>query len=183
MKIKQVQNGEWKVVWPKEFAAPGATLAGQVSRVGRRMSLPSFNLLAAVDPVGHLHRWPVRTDRAGARVDLGTAAPDQPGALRAGVPRAPTSATTWPPCGASIRCSRCWSSRRCSSSSASACSGCWRASPYPPFNSLLVTFGIAVVMESAHPGRLERGLPPPGVALQRSSSSPSARSTCRCPNW
>ena len=26
MKIKQVQNGEWKVVWPKEFAAPGATL-------------------------------------------------------------------------------------------------------------------------------------------------------------
>jgi len=26
MKIKQVQDGEWKVVWPKEFAAPGATL-------------------------------------------------------------------------------------------------------------------------------------------------------------
>ena len=26
MKIKQVQNGKWTVVWPKEFAAPGATL-------------------------------------------------------------------------------------------------------------------------------------------------------------
>jgi ABC-type branched-subunit amino acid transport system substrate-binding protein len=26
MKIKQVQNGNWKVVWPKEFAAPGTTL-------------------------------------------------------------------------------------------------------------------------------------------------------------
>ena len=26
MRVKQVQNGQWKVVWPKEFAAPGATL-------------------------------------------------------------------------------------------------------------------------------------------------------------
>ena len=26
MKIKQVQDGNWVVVWPKEFAAPGATL-------------------------------------------------------------------------------------------------------------------------------------------------------------
>ena len=26
MKVKQVQGGEWKVVWPKEFAAPGARL-------------------------------------------------------------------------------------------------------------------------------------------------------------
>jgi len=26
MKIKQVQDGKWVVVWPKEFAAPGATL-------------------------------------------------------------------------------------------------------------------------------------------------------------
>lgn len=26
MKIKQVQNGNWVVVWPKEFAAPGASL-------------------------------------------------------------------------------------------------------------------------------------------------------------
>ena len=24
MKIKQVQNGAWKVVWPESFAAPGA---------------------------------------------------------------------------------------------------------------------------------------------------------------
>ena len=24
--IKQVQNKEWKVVWPKEFAAPGVKL-------------------------------------------------------------------------------------------------------------------------------------------------------------
>jgi branched-chain amino acid transport system substrate-binding protein len=26
--IKQVQNKEWKVVWPKEFAAPGVKLIG-----------------------------------------------------------------------------------------------------------------------------------------------------------
>ena len=26
MKIKQVQNGAWKVVWPENFAAPGAKL-------------------------------------------------------------------------------------------------------------------------------------------------------------
>jgi branched-chain amino acid transport system substrate-binding protein len=26
MKIKQVQDGNWVVVWPKEFAAPGASL-------------------------------------------------------------------------------------------------------------------------------------------------------------
>ena len=26
LKVKQVQGGEWKVVWPKEFAAPGARL-------------------------------------------------------------------------------------------------------------------------------------------------------------
>ena len=25
-KLKQVQNGEWAVVWPKAFAKPGATL-------------------------------------------------------------------------------------------------------------------------------------------------------------
>jgi branched-chain amino acid transport system substrate-binding protein len=28
MRVKQVQNGRWVVVWPKEVAAPGATLAG-----------------------------------------------------------------------------------------------------------------------------------------------------------
>ena len=26
-KIKQVQGGKWVVIWPKEFAAPGAKLA------------------------------------------------------------------------------------------------------------------------------------------------------------
>ena len=26
IKIKQVQDGRWVVVWPKEFAAPGARL-------------------------------------------------------------------------------------------------------------------------------------------------------------
>ena len=26
MRIKQLQDGKWAVVWPKEFAAPGATL-------------------------------------------------------------------------------------------------------------------------------------------------------------
>jgi hypothetical protein len=26
MKIKQVQGGKWKVVWPQPFAAPGAKL-------------------------------------------------------------------------------------------------------------------------------------------------------------
>ena len=26
MRVKQVQNGHWVTVWPKEFAAPGATL-------------------------------------------------------------------------------------------------------------------------------------------------------------
>ena len=25
-KIKQVQNGRWTIVWPKQFAAPGAKL-------------------------------------------------------------------------------------------------------------------------------------------------------------
>jgi branched-chain amino acid transport system substrate-binding protein len=25
-KVKQVQDGKWVVVWPKEFAAPGARL-------------------------------------------------------------------------------------------------------------------------------------------------------------
>ncbi|HEY1720939.1 MAG TPA: amino acid ABC transporter substrate-binding protein [Magnetospirillaceae bacterium] len=28
MKVKQVQNGEWVTVWPKQWAAPGATLQG-----------------------------------------------------------------------------------------------------------------------------------------------------------
>jgi branched-chain amino acid transport system substrate-binding protein len=27
-KVKQVQDGKWLVVWPKEFAAPGAQLQG-----------------------------------------------------------------------------------------------------------------------------------------------------------
>jgi hypothetical protein len=27
-KVKQLQNGKWLVVWPKEFAAPGAKLTG-----------------------------------------------------------------------------------------------------------------------------------------------------------
>ena len=26
MRVKQIQGGQWKVVWPKEFAAPGATV-------------------------------------------------------------------------------------------------------------------------------------------------------------
>ena len=26
MRVKQIQNGTWKVVWPKAFAAPGATV-------------------------------------------------------------------------------------------------------------------------------------------------------------
>jgi hypothetical protein len=26
MRVKQVQDGHWKVVWPKAFAAPGATV-------------------------------------------------------------------------------------------------------------------------------------------------------------
>jgi hypothetical protein len=26
MRIKQVQNGRWVVVWPKEFATPGSSL-------------------------------------------------------------------------------------------------------------------------------------------------------------
>ena len=26
MRVKQVQNGRWVVVWPKEVAAPGAKL-------------------------------------------------------------------------------------------------------------------------------------------------------------
>jgi hypothetical protein len=26
MRIKQVQNGQWKVVYPPEFAAPGAKM-------------------------------------------------------------------------------------------------------------------------------------------------------------
>jgi branched-chain amino acid transport system substrate-binding protein len=29
MRVKQVQNGRWVTVWPKEYAAPGATLAVQ----------------------------------------------------------------------------------------------------------------------------------------------------------
>jgi branched-chain amino acid transport system substrate-binding protein len=29
MRIKQVQNGKWVVVWPKEFAPPGVTLQAQ----------------------------------------------------------------------------------------------------------------------------------------------------------
>ena len=28
MRVKQVQNGRWVVVWPKKVAAPGATLMG-----------------------------------------------------------------------------------------------------------------------------------------------------------
>ena len=28
MRIKQVQNGKWVVVWPKSVAAPGASLQG-----------------------------------------------------------------------------------------------------------------------------------------------------------
>ena len=28
MRVKQVQNGKWVVVWPKSVAAPGATLQG-----------------------------------------------------------------------------------------------------------------------------------------------------------
>ncbi len=27
-KVKQLQGGKWQVVWPKEYAAPGATLIG-----------------------------------------------------------------------------------------------------------------------------------------------------------
>ena len=27
MRVKQVQNGRWVVVWPKAYAAPGVTLA------------------------------------------------------------------------------------------------------------------------------------------------------------
>jgi len=30
MRIKQVQNGHWTVVWPKAFTAGGATLADQL---------------------------------------------------------------------------------------------------------------------------------------------------------
>src|SRR5438128_11184940 len=30
-KVKQVQDGKWVVVWPKEFAAPGARLLPQCS--------------------------------------------------------------------------------------------------------------------------------------------------------
>ena len=29
MRVKQVQNGRWVTVWPKEYAAPGATLQVQ----------------------------------------------------------------------------------------------------------------------------------------------------------
>jgi branched-chain amino acid transport system substrate-binding protein len=28
MRVKQVQNGKWVTVWPKEVAAPGAKLVG-----------------------------------------------------------------------------------------------------------------------------------------------------------
>jgi branched-chain amino acid transport system permease protein len=36
-----------------------------------------------------------------------------------------------------------------------------------PFNSLLVTFGITVIIEALHPGRLDGRLPQAGVELQR----------------
>ena len=29
MRVKQVQNGQWTTVWPKEWAAPGAKLLAQ----------------------------------------------------------------------------------------------------------------------------------------------------------
>ena len=28
MRVKQVQNGRWVIVWPKAYAAPGAALIG-----------------------------------------------------------------------------------------------------------------------------------------------------------
>ena len=43
MRVKQVQNGRWVTVWPKEFAAPGADAADVAND---RDELPSATLLA-----------------------------------------------------------------------------------------------------------------------------------------
>ena len=51
------------------------------------MTLPSLNAARAVGPVRHLRRRAVRPARPRPQPDLGPAAPDQPRALRARVPR------------------------------------------------------------------------------------------------
>ena len=66
MKIKQVQDGKWVVVWPKEFAAPGASCRPS-SAARRQMTLPSFNLLVQSILSGIFIGAPLRPDRPGPR--------------------------------------------------------------------------------------------------------------------
>ena len=84
MKIKQVQNGAWKVVWPEAFAAPGRAAASCADAAP--MTLPSFNLLAQSILSGIFIGGLYGLIGLGLGPHLGPAAPDQPVALRAGVP-------------------------------------------------------------------------------------------------
>ena len=61
------------------------------------MTLPSSTLLAQSVLSGVFIGGAVRAARAGPGPVVGPAAPDQPRALRARVPRRATSATSWPP--------------------------------------------------------------------------------------
>ena len=49
-----------------------------------------------------------------------------------------------------------------------------------PLNSMLVTFGMTVIVESLIQWYLDRGLPEDGVALRRHHATVWVRHTCRC---
>ena len=86
MRVKQVQNGRWVAVWPKAVAAPGATLLMPSSARGA-MTLPERDAARAVGAVRRLHRRLYGLLGLGLEPVVGAAAPDQPRALRARVPR------------------------------------------------------------------------------------------------
>ncbi len=75
MRVKQVQNGHWVVVWPKEVTAGGAEAAGALT-ARRRCRVHAAERVAAraVRPLRRLRRRAVRPARPRPQPELGPAA-------------------------------------------------------------------------------------------------------------
>ena len=174
-KVKQLQDGKWVVVWPREFAAPGAKLIS-----AEAPALPSFTLLGQSVLVGRLHRRALRAARPRPDARLGHAAPDQPGALRAGVPRRlshlpAVRRRVRPAAHARAHRAGVLRLRRGAALAARALQG--QSAQHAARHLRLHGDD-----REPDPVDLDRRLPPHGVALRRASSGRWASCTFRCPS-
>ena len=193
MRVKQVQNGRWVVVWPKESqrrVPRGAKLLAPepAADVGVPMQFPSATLLAQsvlsgvfVGALYGLARPRPQPDRGGClrQINLAHFAL----AFLAAYLCYQLSTVGGIDPLAHARADRaalfCRDRRR-------DCNGLFARFSVSPFNSLLVTFGLTVIVESVIQCDLDRRFPPARIGVRRREVQGRHRSTSRrpsCSRW